>query len=76
VRDLERHRHDAPRVVRERRRGQQDDVRAPAQAPHDLDRGFLTREFPEIFLDVLDLERPLLEVIMLDVIFHGNRHFI
>ncbi len=37
---------------------------------------FLRGNSPKYSSMYLDLERSLLEVIMLDMVFHGNRHFI
>jgi len=46
-------------------------VRTPGEPPQNLSRRFLARKLAEVLLDVLDLERALLEVVLLDVIFHG-----
>jgi len=51
-------------------------VGAPLEPADDLRRGLLARELPEVLFDVLNLQRALLEIVMRDVIFHGNRHFI
>src|SRR5438067_196428 len=72
VRHLEGYGHDAAGIVGQRRRREQDEVRAPLEAADDLDRGLLPREFAEIFLDVLNLERTLFEVVLCDSIFHGS----
>jgi hypothetical protein len=46
-------------------------VRAPGEAADDFRRGLLARKFAEKLLDVLNLERALLEIIVRDVVFHG-----
>ena len=57
-------------------RGEQDQMRASAQPPDDLRRRLLPRKLAEEFLDVLNLERALLEVVLLDEVFHvGMRQF-
>ena len=71
VRDLERHRDDRSGVVGQRRGREQDEVPAPGQPADDFRRRFLPRELAEELLDVLDLQRTLLEIVLLDVIFHG-----
>jgi hypothetical protein len=76
VRDLERHRHHAARIVGQRRRRKQDEVRSALEAANDLRGGLLAGELAEVLFDVLDLERALLEVVLRDVIFHGALHFI
>ena len=48
---------------------------AALEAAHDLRGGLLARELAEVLLDVLDLERALLEVVLRDVIFHGSPAF-
>src|SRR5262249_38875617 len=73
VRDLERHGHDAAGIVGQRRRRQQNEVRPAAQTVDDLRRALLPRKFPEIFLDVLDLECALLEAVLRDAIPHGGK---
>src|SRR5262245_16743706 len=73
VRDLERHRHDGSRIVGQRRVGEQDQVRAADQTAGDFRRGLLARELAEELLDVLNLERALLEIVLRDVILHGKR---
>src|ERR1700722_1721139 len=64
VRDLEGDRHDRAGVIGERRIGQQDEMRASLQAPHDLRRRLLPGELAEEFFDVLDLERALFELVL------------
>ena len=70
VRHLERHRHDRAGIVGQRRAREQNQVRAALQAPDDFGRGLLARKLAEELLDVLNLERALLEVVLGDVIFH------
>jgi hypothetical protein len=70
VRDLERHRDDGARVVGERCIRQQDEVSAPVEPPDDFGGGFLARELAEKLLDVLNLQRALLQILLSDVIFH------
>jgi hypothetical protein len=76
VRDLERHRHHRARIVGQRRRRKQDEVRPALEAAYDLRGGLLPGELAEVLFDVLDLERALLEVVLRDVIFPGALHFI
>ena len=72
VRDLERDRHDGRAVVGKRRLGHQDLVIPIGQPPHDLAGVFLAREIEKELLDVLDLERSLLEPILPNQIFHWH----
>ena len=44
----------------------------PSQPAHDFRRGLLARKLAEVLFDVLNLERALLEVVLRDVIFHGE----
>ncbi len=72
VRDLERHGDDAARVVGQRCRREQNQVPPARQPAHDFRRGLLPRELAEELFDVLNLQRALLEIVLLDVIFHGS----
>src|SRR5204862_1518767 len=72
VRHLERYGDDAARVVGQGRRGQQDQVRSAGETAHDFGGGFLARKLAEKFLDVLNLEGTLLELVLIDLIFHGS----
>ena len=45
-------------------------MRAAVEPSHDFRRRLLPRELAEELLDVLDLERALLQIVMGDVIFH------
>ena len=46
----------------------------PAGEPADDFRGsLLARKLPEEFLDVLDFERALFQVVLRDVVFHQNQ---
>ena len=45
------------------------------EALHDFRRGFLARKIEEEFLDVLDLERPLLKGVLLQLIFHRTTDY-
>ena len=58
------------RVVGQRRVGEQDQMGAAVEPPHDLGRGLLARELAEELLHVLNLQRALLEIVLGDVIFH------
>ena len=71
MRHLERHRHDHAGIVGQRGLGHQDLVIAIGQPLNDFGRRLLPRKIEEELLDVLDLERPLLERILLDEVFHG-----
>ena len=73
MRDLEGDRHDRPRIVWQRRVGQQNEVGAALQAPDDLGGGLLSRKLAEELFDVLNLERTLLELVLGDVIFHNRK---
>ena len=70
VRDLERDGNDGARIVGERGIGEQDQMGAAVEPPHDLGRGLLARELAEELLHVLNLQRALLEIVLGDVIFH------
>src|SRR4029077_11654290 len=69
MRDFEGNRHH--RTIRQRRAGEQDEMGAALETADDLGRGLLARKFAEVLLDVLNLERALLELVLGDVIFHG-----
>ena len=73
VSDLVGHRHHRPGIVGERRRRDEDQMGASMQTTDDLGRGLLARKLTEKFLDVLDLERTLLEFVLGDVIFHDRK---
>ena len=76
VRHLERHRHHRPRIVGQRRLGHQDLMVAIVEAVDHLRGGLLAGEIEEELLDVLDLERSLLEAGLLQEVFHGgNPHY-
>jgi hypothetical protein len=51
-------------------------VRAPLERRTISVAVFLRGKLAEVLLDVLNLERALLEIVMRDVIFHRTRHFI
>ena len=76
VRDLERHRHHAAWIVGQRRRREQNEVRPSLETAYDFRGGLLAGKLAEVLLDVLNLERALLEIVLRDVIFHGALHFI
>ncbi len=69
VRDLERDRHDRSRVVRQGRLRHEDLVITVAEALDHFRRGLLAGEVEEVLLDVLDLERSLMEPVLFDEIF-------
>src|SRR4029453_18767927 len=70
---LEGHRHDGARVVGQWSGRQQDQSRTTVQSAHDLGCRLLARKLAEVFFDVLDFERALLELVLRDVIFHGSK---
>ena len=72
VRDLERHRHDRRAVVGKRGLGHQDLVIPIGQPPDDFAGVLLARKIEKELLDVLDLERALLERILPNQIFHWH----
>src|SRR4051812_2135020 len=45
------------------------------EALHHLRRGLLAREIEEELLDVLDLECPLLEGVLFQLVFHGTTDY-
>jgi hypothetical protein len=47
-------------------------MRAAREAAHDLRRELLAGKLAEELLDVLNLERALLELVLLDVVFHSS----
>ena len=59
-------------IVGKRGLGHQDLMIAIRQPRDDLRRGLLAREIEEELLDVLNLERALLEPILPDEVFHGH----
>ncbi len=59
-----------PGIVGERCVRQQDEVIAPVEPPDDFGGGFLARELAKELLDVLNLQRALLQIVLGDVIFH------
>src|SRR5579864_7781512 len=71
MRDFEGNRHDGTRIVRQGRARKQDQMCPPLQSANDLRRGFLARKLTEEFLDVLDLEGALLELVLRDAILHS-----
>ena len=72
VRHLERHGHERPRFVGQRRFGHEDLVIAVGQALDDLGRGLFPREIEEELLDVLNFQGALMEAVLLQEIFHGT----
>src|SRR4029453_12663194 len=48
-------------------------MRTTVQSAHDLGCRLLARKLAEVFFDVLDFERALLELVLRDVIFHGSK---
>src|SRR5690606_23582052 len=74
VRDLERHRNDGTRIVGQRGLRHQDLMIAVGEPSDHFRGGLLARKIEEVFLDVLDLERSLVETVLLDQVFnHGKR---
>src|SRR5262245_32801923 len=73
VRDLERHGHDGTRVVGERRVRHENQMRAALQARDDFRSRLLARKLAEVLLDVLNLQRALLERVLGNEIFHSNQ---
>lgn len=73
VRHLERDRHDGAWVVGEGCFGHHDLVVPVLQSGHHLSGGLASGKFAKKFLDVLDLERALLQTVLSDVILHGYR---
>ena len=47
-------------------------MHSSGQPADDLRHGFLPRKFAEKLLDVLNLERALLEIVLGDVVFHAG----
>ena len=45
-------------------------MRAAGKPAHDFGGCFLSRKLAEVFLDVLDFERALLEIVLGDAVFH------
>ena len=70
MRDFVRDRNDRQPVVGQRRFGHQDLVVAVAQPRHHLGRHLAPRKFAEKLFDVLNLQRALLQRILLDAVFH------
>src|SRR5262245_53428658 len=73
VRDLERHRHDGARIVGQRRVRHENQMRAALKAVHDFRSRLLARKLAEVFLDVLNLQRTLLERVLRNEIFHSDQ---
>src|SRR5690242_1965481 len=71
MRDLERDWHDHAGIVGKRRLRHEDLVIAIGQPLNDFGRCLLPRKIEEELLDVLNLERSLLERILFDKVFHG-----
>jgi hypothetical protein len=70
VRNLEGHRHNRRRIVGQRRFRHQDLVVAVGQPPNHFGCGLLARKIEEELLQVLDLERSLVERVLFNQIFH------
>jgi len=75
MRDLERHRHHHAGIVGQRGLGHQNLMIAIGQPlDHFVGRLFSGKIEKEL-LDVLDLERSLLEAVLLDEVFHGTYYY-
>ena len=72
MRHLEGHRHERAGLLGEGRFRHQDLMIAVGEPLNDFSRRLLAREIEEELLDVLNLQRALLESVLLDQVFNGH----